>query len=245
MAATSNGIYRTTNAGTNWTLEQAGNFQEIKFKPGTPSTVYASSIGAAQIFRSINTGDTWTQETAFCGIYRIALAVTPANPSFVGALLSNSSNYGFAGYYRSLNSGDTYSPIYLPGKNLLGWDLNGADAGGQGWYDLCLSISPTNANDIHSGGVNTWRSTNGGFDWSINTMWYGGTGVPEVHADKHYMAYSPLTNELFQCNDGGLYKTANGGASWTDRTNGLRITQIYRIGNSATDANWTIAGTPG
>jgi hypothetical protein len=242
LAATSNGIYRTTNAGTNWTLEQSGFFHDIKFKPGSPSTVYASSYGfSAQIYRSTNAGDTWTLESNFSGVYRIALAVTPANPSLVGALLSNNTNYAFAGFYRSLDSGDSYSPVYLPGINLLGNTPTGSDAGGQAWYDLCLAISPVNANDIHVGGVNTWRSVDGGSNWSINTMWYAGAGVQVVHADKHFMAYHPLTNELFQCNDGGLYKTADG-VNWIDRSNGLRITQFYRVANAATNVNINIAG---
>jgi hypothetical protein len=244
LAATSNGIYRTTNGGTSWTLEESGDFQEILFKPGDPATVYASSIGSAQIFKSVNGGDTWSQVTSFSGIYRIALAVTPANPAVVGALCSNNYDYGFGGYYTSTNSGASFGLKYAATSvNLLGWDAAGGDAGGQGWYDLCLSISPTNANVIYAGGVNTWKSSNGGANWAISTMWYGGTGVPEVHADKHYMAFSPVsTGTLYQCNDGGLYKTSDGGATWTDLTNGLQITQFYRMGNAATNANRTIAG---
>jgi photosystem II stability/assembly factor-like uncharacterized protein len=246
LAATSNGIYRTTNGGTNWTQEQTGDFQEIIFKPGTPATVYASTTGwgTAQIYRSTNTGDTWSQSTSFYGFNRIALAVTTANSSVVGALCSDDYNSGFGGYYTSYDSGATFSLTYSNwGANLLGWAVDGSDSGGQGWYDLCLAISPTNASVVHVGGVNTWKSTNGGYNWSINTMWYGGTGVPTVHADKHYMAYHPLSSStLFQCNDGGLYKTTDGGANWTDLSNGLRITQFYRMGNSATNSGLTIAG---
>ncbi|WP_210466820.1 Ig-like domain-containing protein [Rufibacter roseolus] len=246
VAATTNGLYRTANGGTSWALEQSGDFQEIVFKPGDPSTIYASSNGDAQIYRSIDTGDTWTQVTAFSGMNRIALAVTKANSSIVGALCSNSINSGFNGYYTSTNSGASFSLTYgTGGLNLLGYAKNGSDAGGQGWYDLCLAISPTNASVVYTGGVNTWKSTTGGSSWTINSMWSlnDGPGVPIVHADKHWQAFHPLNpGTLYECNDGGLYKTSDGGVTWTDLSNGLGITQFYRMGNSATNPNLTIAG---
>ena len=42
--------------------------------------------------------------------------------------------------------------------------------------------------------------------------------------------------------DGGIYKTTNGGDSWTDLSNGLEISQIYKIGVSQTISNNIICG---
>ncbi|GAB3203362.1 photosystem II stability/assembly factor-like uncharacterized protein/uncharacterized membrane protein [Pontibacter aydingkolensis] len=244
LAATSDGIHSTTDGGNNWKKEQSGDFQEIIFKPGDPTTVYASTIGNAQIYRSTNTGDSWAQITNFSNIYRIALAVTPANPSVVGALCSDYYNFGFGGYYTSTNSGETFELTYGTEKiNLLHNSYNGSGYGGQGHYDLCIAISPTNENEIYVGGINTWKSMDGGTNWTLSTMWHGGTSAPVVHADKHAMAYNPLNpSTLYQCNDGGLYKTINGGESWTDLSNGLEITQFYRLGNSETNSNLTLVG---
>ena len=47
---------------------------------------------------------------------------------------------------------------------------------------------------------------------------------------------------LFECNDGGLYLTNNNGATWTDKSNGLVISQMYKLGVSQTVANETITG---
>ncbi len=43
--ATSVGLYKTSNAGTTWTMVQTGDFAQgsIRLKPGTPATVYATS----------------------------------------------------------------------------------------------------------------------------------------------------------------------------------------------------------
>jgi hypothetical protein len=68
-------------------------------------------------------------------------------------------------------------------------------------------------------------------------------GTPVVHADKHDLKFHPLqSNTLYECNDGGLYKTSNSGASWTDLSNGLGISQLYRIGVSQTNNDRVISG---
>ena len=47
---------------------------------------------------------------------------------------------------------------------------------------------------------------------------------------------------LFEGNDGGIYKTTNGGTSWTDLSNGLVISQLYRIGVSQTNSTTVLTG---
>ena len=61
-----------------------------------------------------------------------------------------------------------------------------------------------------------------------------------VHADKHAMEWQN-NNTLFQGNDGGIYKTTNGGTTWTDNSNGLVISQLYKLGVSQTN-NAVIGG---
>lgn len=246
IAATSIGIYKTTNGGSSWSQTSSGYFRDLEFKPGTPATMYATGRGSNsshQIFLSTNTGDNWSQTTNFSGKGRVAIAVSPANPNLVAAVTSGNDN-GFAGFYTSSNSGNSFSLKFSSAsKNLLGWNIDGNDSGGQGWYDLAITVSPTNANVINVGGVNNWQTTNGGTSWAINTMWFATGKVPEVHADKHFLVYHPLQNTtMFECNDGGIYKTTNGGSSWTDITNGIAHTQFYKIGVSQTDPNYVVAG---
>jgi len=104
-----------------------------------------------------------------------------------------------------------------------------------------LSVSPANANTIYLGGINSWKSTDGGVNWTIINHWYGGDGAPAVHADKHYMEYQD-NNTFFEANDGGIYKTTDGGASWVDLTNSMVISQIYKLGVSQTVKDAVIAG---
>ncbi|MFZ4520969.1 MAG: PKD domain-containing protein [Bacteroidales bacterium] len=239
LAATSGGIYRSTDGGGTWTNSQLGNFKDIHFKPNDPNIVYAAA--GAEFYRSTNNGISFVKITSgLSGGQRGTIAVTPANPSYVYLLQSDGSS-GFKGLYRSTDSGLTFSTqSTMP--NIMDWSCDGSGDGGQGWYDLALAADPVNAEIIYAGGVDVWKSTNGGSTWAINSHWYGGCGVPSVHADCHFLGYSPVDGKLYAGNDGGCWVTANGGSTWTDRTVGMTIGQIYKIGQSMTVRNKVING---
>ncbi|MFN0156798.1 MAG: T9SS type A sorting domain-containing protein [Bacteroidota bacterium] len=240
--AAGSGIHRTTDGGATWIQVNGGTFRDMEFKPDNPSVLYASGTTSA-VFRSTNGGDSWSQinNGMTGGGGRTALGVSPANPDYVYALVSNASTSGFLGFYRSTNAGDSWS-LRANSPNLLGWEIDGSDNGGQGWYDLGLAVSPTNADEVYLGGVNQWKSTDGGAAWTIISMWYGTGVVAEVHADQHDLWFVPGTNTLYSANDGGIYRTTDGGTNWQWLGNGLRITQFYRFGTSATNPSIIIAG---
>jgi PKD repeat protein/photosystem II stability/assembly factor-like uncharacterized protein len=239
LAATSGGIYRSTDGCANWTQTRTGNFKDICFKPGDPNIVYAAS--AADFYRSTNNGTSFTQITSgLTAGQRGAIAVTAANVNYVYFVQSNTSS-GFKGLYRSTDAGLNFTTRSTT-PNILDWSCNGSGTGGQGWYDLAIVADPNNAETIYVGGVDVWKSTNGGTSWTINSHWYGGCGVPAVHADCHYLGYSPVNGTLYAGNDGGIYYTTNGGTNWTDITVGMTIGQIYKLGQSQTERDQTING---
>lgn len=256
-AATSDGLWRTLNSGTTWTQVKTGYFMDVEFKPNNADTLYASTYdnnnnGYSQIFRSTDYGTTWSVVASLSGVIRINLAVSPNWPSLVDALCASTTN-GLAGLWFSLDNGASFSQYYdtISNPNLLHSSYNGSGTGGQGSYDLAYAINPTNASDYWLGGVNTWHSSDGGFNWNLNNFCFSNTMVPGsnpnnapvVHADKHQIAFHPLnSNYVFECNDGGVFETNNNGASWNNITNGMGISQIYRIGTSATVANNVICG---
>ncbi len=243
LATSNNGIYRSLNGFSSAEIVQSGNFKDLEFKPGSSNVIYASKYdvnGNAGIYRSTNSGQKFsalTNELNIGGkVSRIELAVTPANPNVLFALASSASDDGLFGLYKSTNSGLNWTTVYDRNSkvNLLGWELSGKDLGGQGWYDLSLAVSPVNENIVLTGGVNIWRSSDGGSNFSIAAHWIGSQTVPYVHADQHMFRYNPVNQRLYSCNDGGVYYSANNGTSWKDISDGLTILQIYR--SAATNA---------
>ncbi|MBI1838055.1 MAG: PKD domain-containing protein [Flavobacteriia bacterium] len=244
IAATSNGIYRTADSGTTWTQTQStASFKDIEFKPTDPNTVYAAG---STVYKSTNNGVSWTQITSglpTSGIERFALAVTEANAAYVYILGGRSSDQGLLGVYRSTDSGTTYTTMKGPtGPNLLGYDANGGDVGGQAFYDLTIAASPTAANTVIVGGVNIWKSTDGGTNWVLNAQWTG-TGAPYVHADQHDLVFLPGSGTTYFAGcDGGIFKTTNSGTAWSDISANLTISQQYRLNLSASTEGLLVTG---
>lgn len=239
LVASSVGMYRSADAGVTWSLTSNAYCYDAEFKPGDPNTVYA--VTASNLLKSTNGGVSFTGISISNAMNsnRLSLAVTPANSSYVYVLASANDN-SFGGLYRSTDSGNTFT-LRSSTPNIFDWSTNGSGAGGQGWYDISIDASPTNANEIVCGGVNSWRSTNGGTSWTLFTHWYGGGGKPYVHADLHCVYYVNGST-IFLGTDGGVARTTNGGTNWTTINGNMNIAQIYKLGNSANNAGRIVTG---
>jgi len=245
----SSGVFKSTDAGATWAQKSANWWIDMEFKPGDHNTIYGSlfgNYGSAYAVKSTNNGENWSYIPFGTNGYRTELAVSPNAPNVVYALVCNLSG-GLLGVFKSTNSGTSFTRVDLGAKSMLYYYSDGSGSNiGQGSYDLCIAASPTDANTVYLGGINTWKSTDGGFNWTISNMWtshpfYNFVSAPVAHADKHALAFQNGTT-LFEGNDGGIYKTTDSGANWADLTNGMVISQIYRIGVSQTSANTVLTG---
>lgn len=243
LAATRNGMLRSMDGGATWSGVQSGVFNALAPDPSNPNTIFAATSGTTtRIYRSRDTGATWTLLTTglpLSGINRVEVAVSPQDSNYVYAVYSATNN-GFHGLYRSTDAGTTWS-MRSSSPNILGWNSNGSGTGGQGWYDLCIAVSPSNKDRIFVGGVNIWRSNNGGNTWVCVAHWTG-NGAPFVHADIHYFKFKPNSDVMYAGTDGGVSRTANNGISWDNLYDNMNITQYYKISNSATNPNVILGG---
>jgi len=253
VATTYTGIQKTTDGGATWrSTTSSGTFRDLVGNTQTIDMLYAttfSQTGGAGIYRSTNAGDSWELMQSFPAANRIRLAVTNADPKVVGAVASVAytaegvPSNGLEGVYKSTNYGVDFVDLNVS-QNLLGWSSSGNDhnRGGQGFYDLAMTISPNNANNWFVGGVNTWRSTNGGSTWVLSNHWTG-SNAPWVHADHHFSTYHPNLNRLYTTHDGGVARSDDNGVSWRDMSNGLKIQQYYGLSVSDQQASLTVAGS--
>lgn len=227
LAATSDGIYRTTDAGNTWVQEHTGKFYDIEFKPGTPSRVYASGVN--KFAYSTNTGNSWNTDASFnyplCDDGRVEIAVTPDNVNKVYLLAAPSQTGNkFCGFFVSYNSGlDFYRLSNDP--NVFGEENGLYD---QSEYDMGLAVSPTNENIIIAAGVIIYKSTNAGLDFS-NATFYREDGGEYIHPDIHSVEYNPLNGYLYAAGDGGFHRSTDNGTNWIDLYNGIETTQFYHM----------------
>ncbi|MDP4280834.1 MAG: BACON domain-containing carbohydrate-binding protein [Bacteroidota bacterium] len=242
LAATSSGIYKSTDGGLTWNKKSfnSSNYKDIRFNPGDPSIVYATEGG--RFYRSVNTGDSWTQVTS--GVIsgtRMVIGVSPAQPSWVYLIQTSGI---FSGCMKSTDNGQNFVTQSTT-PNIMDNTCSGTGVCGQSYYDLCISVDPADASILYTGGINIWKSTNGGVSWSIVTHWIGssfGTScAPSVHADIHTLERSS-DGKLYAGCDAGISYSANNGTTWTDLSNGLGIAQVYKIGQSATSMNLVMSG---
>ena len=238
-AATNQGVYRTFDGGSNWTMVQAGYFMDIEFHPTNSDILYAATFGGAQVYVSTDAGQTWTQTTNFANVNRINIEVSPANPNAVDLLCSDSTTDALHSLQSSLDTGQTWTQYYTggPGTNLLSSDGDASGSTGQGFYDLAFAIDPNDWNNVFVGGVNTFKTIDRD-TFVISSVWTEETGLlgeQVVHADKHFLTYHPfLPNTIFECNDGGVFKSTDNGVTWINLTDGITIGQFYSISNSQT-----------
>ena len=247
IAATRAGMYRSTDGGANFTRVQSGSYNGLVQKIGNPNVLYSSTIQGTncRIFRSDDAGITWNAVTdpslPTSNSRRIEIAVTPDDTNYVYAVIGASNN-GLEGVYRSTDGGINWSNVYNGPKNLLGWSTTGGDQGGQAWYDLSIAVNPNDRDEVFVGGVNIWRTTNGGSNWNLAAHWFGGGGAPFVHADIHHLIYQPVTGLLYAGTDGGVYRDQPNITPWDELNDGMNITQYYRLSAGARDTVIILAG---
>ncbi len=234
IAATSDGVFKTTNGGISWNLLYSVSFIDMEYKPTDYKTLFGSTI-TGDIYTSIDSGNNWIQSLS-TNQKRIELAVSNIEPTWIYAIIGNSEG-GLYGIYKSTNSGISFQRVFAGTTfNLLSSTSSSNVPGGQAWYDLSIAVSPLNANVVVVGGILSWRSTNGGYNW--NTI---PEDIHSVHIDKHALKYRE-NGDLFECNDGGITYSNDNGTNFIDKTNGLVISQMYKLGVAQTNKNMTFNG---
>lgn len=218
LAGVTDGLYRTADGGVTWTSVLPNHVYDIKLNTANDSIIYCSSDNS--IYKSADLGLTWNLLSNTIGTGgRVSLGVTAANPLVIYALETGGS------LYASTDGGVTFNATTNPPGGTVSF---------YGYYDMALGVSPRNANLVYVGGLQIGQSTDGGNTWNVVGNWQGWPATTYVHADNHRLEFIPGTDTVFSCDDGGLFKSADLGANWTNLSSGIHISQIYRIGGSAT-----------
>ncbi len=249
FVAADKGLFRSTDGGSSWQQLFTEKCYDIKYNTANANELYLLKNDPAQnsctFWKSTDGGDNWNQISN--GWYSSSdparqdegarLAVTPADPNRVYAYLigqAKNGDHGFIGVFRSDNGGDSWTlpnppaggPYTTNHPNLaigwVGWNYH------QGFYNCALMASETNPDHILIGGLNLWRSNDGGVSFSP-VGGYVGNQI-QIHVDMQ--DFRAINGTYWITTDGGIYKSTDFANTQPDfKMRGLRGSDYWGFGS--------------
>ena len=250
-AATTEGIYKSVNAGGDWTLIfEKLMATDIDIDPRDDNNVVAGfgnlGSGGRGLFRTEDGGTTWEQLDGFNDFQgKILLARANSNPDVIYASVGNgfSTADGATQLLRSDDNGRSFSVIN--NFDYSRW---------QGWFAHDVAVNPSDEDNIMAIGIGVHKSFDGGqsLDDEVRDGVTGGTPPidapdgPEdyVHSDNHFVMYHPTIADLVMIgSDGGVFLSFDNGETYSSANGGMQTTQFYNgFSVSHTDGNFAIGG---
>lgn len=247
------GLWRSSDGGESWIPYPAGTFgacpyftddpcpaESVVIDPASPAGVLVSILGVG-VFRSANSGFSWTQASLPNLTGGIGRASVAAANGVAYAIIGAADGIEFAGFYTSANDGVTWTQASVPSATVGGTTIDGSNSSNfsESFFDQTLAVDPadTTGATVVFGGVGIYSSTNGGSTWTSLAP-SGGT-----HSEQHAIAFDLASAHSFYLgNDGGLYRFAAGTQTWAALNTSIGVAQAQSVGPHPTDSNVVLAG---
>jgi photosystem II stability/assembly factor-like uncharacterized protein len=220
------GIWKSNDSGTNWKRSDEGILSpSMSFYYGittlvidskTPSTLYAG-IDQSGIFRSIDSGGHWEPiHNEVSGTRVKAMAVDPATSGtvFVGTL---------SGILKTIDGGNN-------------WEIVLESDGSISDFISSITVDPTKTSIVYAGTTSVqggeksgiYKSIDGGNQWTFSNTGLENTDIQAIVIDPiQPTTLYAATIQMCGCaggiseNEGGIYRTIDGGLSWSRMIKGL------------------------
>jgi photosystem II stability/assembly factor-like uncharacterized protein len=226
------GVFRSLNGGLTWKKilykdENTGAI-DLAFDPSNPQILYADMWAARRppwttgdsydgpgsgLYKSTDGGDTWRQlinglPTWADRLGRMGFGIAPSDPRRIYALVDSPS---LGGLYRSNDAGEHWERI---SSDLRLW--------GRGSDFACVRVDPKNADTLYIANISTYRSTDGGRNFTAIKGAPGGD-------DYHTIWINPENPQIIALAvDQGATISVNGGQTWSSWYN-QPTAQFYHV----------------
>jgi len=250
-STTAGGIFRSTDGGLTFSQVISGIGADLEIAAN--GDIFGSTgrlFNSGKLFKSVNNGASWVEITSIPpGGERIEIATAPSDTNRVYVVATNGNDIEW--FSKSSDGGATWGPVNIPFYLDQNCSISTDDfTRGQAWYDLILAVHPENKDIVIAGGINLYRSGDGGDTWGDGepVSYWTGNCKPYVHADQHTIVFRPnASDEVIIGNDGGIFFSRDLGSSTTPsfipRNKEYNITQFYSVAASnVSGSNYFLAG---
>ena len=222
LVSADKGFFRSTNGGSTWVQIYTTTCYDVKINPFTTSDVFILKSNGTNVefLKSTNSGASFTVKSI--GITDATsgrLAVTPADDTRIYGLFTTNSG---SKLLKSVDEGENWTncPVSFCTGGIS--DVTN----GQGYYDLSIAVSPTDANKLIFGLCSTHKSTDGG----ASSSYIGGyCGSFAVHPDLQQTM--TVGSDTWVATDGGLTLSTDFFTSHSEaRNNGIFATDFWGFG---------------
>jgi PKD repeat protein len=251
----SGGVYRSTDGGVHFTQTFVNRISDMVGDPGTAGRVY---VGAARcpdcaqpsgVYVSTDFGQTWSPSlvpgtppanfTSPSG--RIRLGATRAAGATVlyASVLDGDNSHAKAGIFRSADGGATWAKVTASSTM-----CPAPATANQCFYDHWITPDAGSSSTVYFGSIRLYKSSDGGATWTTIVDNYNTRGVQvPVHPDQHGGVPGGAAGTFYFANDGGLYRTRDGGLSFDNLNATLTLAQFNGIALHPTNASIAMGGT--
>ena len=264
-AATTDGLYKSTDGGDSWSnIHSVTMATDIIINPLDTNMVFVAHGGMGSdghgIYRTKDGGKTFTKANLLVGggpfeyKGKAVLSMSSEKPNIIYASIGNSDG--------SLNYEDEDIKTWVMKTEDFGetWNLvfssNDIYARVQGWYAHAIAVHPRNENIVWAAGqpFSVFKSTDGGVDFMeagmANTAGTTDDRENDVYpylsdwADHHDIIFHPTMHDtIYFINDGGIFKTTDGGITIENCNSGYQTVQFYNgVSNSNTREKLFLGG---
>ena len=231
--ATVEGLFETRDGGDSVRRVRENLAWDVSIHPAEPREIFAACQDGLQ--RSTDGGASWS---------RVPLAGTTASTAFERMEVCHAPSDGSIVYVAAATD-----------KKALLWRRPAAAAKfaretvptamdvSQAWYDWCFAVATDDPDFVCWGAIELYRGTRGSgkLDWSkISSRSKGDS----IHPDQHHVEFDPNDSRtLYVCNDGGLFRSPDRGATWQSLNIGLGITEFEFLSQLENEDEWIVGGT--